>query len=102
MNICDLPEFAETTLKNIERTGILLTGNQNNKYGFKRSGKAIMNKITTNVKECVAGCKLVIVAVPSIAHDAFFEELVPALEDNMIVHIIPDNFGSLKLRKKNA
>lgn len=100
VNICDLPEFAETTLKNIERTGILLTGNQNNKYGFKRSGKAIMNKITTNVKECVAGCKLVIVAVPSIAHDAFFEELVPALEDNMIVHIIPDNFGSLKLRKK--
>ena len=58
VNICDLPEFAETTLKNIERTGILLTGNQNNKYGFKRSGKAIMNKITTNVKECVAGCKL--------------------------------------------
>lgn len=100
VNICDLPDFAKTTLENVERTGILLTGNQNNKYGFKRSGRAVLNKVTTDVKECVAGCKLVIVAVPSIAHDAFFEELVPVLEDGMIIHIIPDNFGSLKLRKK--
>lgn len=100
VNICDLPNFFETTLASVKRTGINITGKQNSKYGFKRSGNARFEKITDNVADCVKGCKLLIVAVPSIAHDAFFEELVPVLEDGMIIHIIPDNFGSLKLRKK--
>lgn len=100
VNICDLPGYFEATLSTVKRTGISLTGKQNSKYGFKRSGNARFEKITDNVADCVKGCKLLIVAVPSIAHDAFFEKLVPALEDGMIIHIIPDNFGSLKLRKK--
>ncbi|MGM0213714.1 NAD/NADP octopine/nopaline dehydrogenase family protein [Enterococcus sp. AZ109] len=100
VNICDLPGFFATTLATVERTGINITGKQNSKYGFKRSGNAKFEKITDSVAECVKGCQLIIVAVPSIAHDAFFEELVPVLEEGMIIHIIPDNFGSLKLRKK--
>ena len=43
---------------------------------------------------------MIIVAVPSLAHDIFFDQLVPVLEDGQIIHIIPDNYGSLKLRKK--
>lgn len=100
VRICDLEPFASSTLKDLEKTGITLGGIQKNKYGFKRSGKAHFNLITTDVAECVKDAKLVIVAVPSVAHDAFFEKLIPVLEDGMIVHIIPDNFGSLKLRKR--
>lgn len=100
VRICDLEPFASTTLKGVEKSGITLKGIQKNKYGFKRSGKAYFDMITTDVAECVKGCKLIVVAIPSVAHNTFFEKLVPVLEDGMIIHIIPDNFGSLKLRKK--
>ncbi|MDO5519540.1 MAG: NAD/NADP octopine/nopaline dehydrogenase family protein [bacterium] len=100
VHICDIEPFAKTTLAGLHKTGITLTGIQKNKYGFKRSGTAHFHKVTTDIAECVKGCKLIIVAVPSVAHDTFFEQLVPVLEDGMIVHIIPDNYGSLKLRKK--
>lgn len=100
VHLFDMEPFAASTLAGLEKTGITLTGNPKNKYGFKRLGTAHFDLITTDIAECVKGCKLLIVAVPSIAHDSFFEKLVPCLEDGMIVHIIPDNFGTLKLRKK--
>lgn len=100
VRLYELPEYAEISLKNIEKTGINITGNQNNLYGFVRTGNAQFDMVTTDMQEAVKGAKIIIVTVPSIAHDRFFEELVPVLEDGMIVHIIPDNFGSLKLRKR--
>lgn len=100
VRICDLSPFAENTLANLEKTGITLKGNEKNKYGFRRSGTAHFEKITTDVAECVKDAKLIIVAVPSLAHDAFFDKLIPVLEDGMIIHIIPDNYGSLRLQKK--
>ncbi len=100
VHICDLEPFAQKTLENLDRTGITLKGLQKNKYGFKRSGTAKFDLITTDIAECVKGCQQIIVAVPSVAHDIFFEKLIPVLEDGMIIHIIPDNFGTLKLRKK--
>lgn len=100
VRIYEPEEFAGKTLAGVEKSGITLGGIQKNKYGFKRFGTAHFDLITTDIAECVKGCKLVIVAIPSVAHDVFFEKLVPVLEDGMIIHIIPDNFGSLKLRKK--
>lgn len=100
VRLFELPEFAEVTLKSIDKSGILIRGAQNSLYGFERSGRAIVEQVTTDISEVVAGARLVIVAVPSVAHDTFFDLLVPVLEDGMIIHIIPDNFGSLKLRKK--
>lgn len=100
VNICDIPPYFETTLAGVEKSGLSLTGNAINKYDFQRMGKAHFNLITDSIAECVKGCKLIIIGVPSVAHDIFFEQLIPALEDGMIIHIIPDNYGSLKLRKK--
>ncbi|KXT78907.1 NAD/NADP-dependent octopine/nopaline dehydrogenase family protein [Streptococcus sp. DD13] len=100
VHLYELPEFAPITLKNIEKTGITLGGKQNSLYGFERSGQAFFDLVTTDIAEAVKGAKIIIVGVPSLAHDSFFERLIPVLEDGMIVHIIPDNFGSLKLRKK--
>lgn len=41
-----------------------------------RRGKARFDLVTTDIREAVKGAKPIIVAVPSIAHDRFFEELV--------------------------
>lgn len=84
------------------RTGITLQdkapGTQT-KYGFRRMGKGEFALATNSVAEAVKGAKLIVVGIPSIAHEVFFRELIPVLEDGQIVHIIPDNYGSLKLRK---
>lgn len=62
-------------------------------------GKGEFALATNSVAECVKGAKLIIVGIPSVAHEVFFKELIPCLEDGQIIHIIPDNYGSLKLRK---
>ena len=102
VRICDVEPFFAGSLGAAERTGITLQdkapGTQT-KYGFRRMGKAFFAQVTDSVAECVKGAGLIIVGVPSVAHEAFFRELIPALEDGQIVHIIPDNYGSLRLRR---
>ena len=100
VRIFDLEPYSESTLKNVDKSGITLKGIQKNKYGFKRSGTAHFDLVTSDIEEAVKDCKLIIIAIPSVAHNSFFEKLIPVLEDGMIIHIIPDNFGTLKLRKK--
>lgn len=97
--ICDLPPFAEKTLFGIKEQGLKFFGEQLNLYGFERSGVAQFDKVTTDVAEAVKGAGIVIITTPSIGHRPFFEQLVPALEDGMVIHIFPDNYGSLLLRK---
>lgn len=96
----DVPEFAEKSLKYLEKTGVTLVGTPKNKYGFNRLGNAKFDLITTDMEEAVKDAKLILVCIPSVAHDVFFEKLAPLLKDGQIVHIIPDNYGSLRLRKK--
>ena len=102
VRICDLDPFFENTLGTVMRTGITLQdkapGTQT-KYGFRRMGKGEFALATNSVAECVKGAKLIIIGIPSVAHEVFFKELIPCLEDGQIIHIIPDNYGSLKLRK---
>ena len=102
VRICDLDPFFDNALGTVMRTGITLQdkapGTQT-KYGFRRMGKGEFAMATNSVAEAVKGAKLIVVGIPSIAHEIFFRELIPALEDGQIVHIIPDNYGSLKLRK---
>jgi opine dehydrogenase len=99
VRLCDLEPFATDTLFNVEENGVEFYGQQLNRYGFKRSGTAKYDKVTTDVAEAVEGAGIVIVTTPAIGHKPFFEKLIPALEDGMVIHIYPDNYGSLVLRK---
>lgn len=100
VRLYDLPEFAKESLKDLDKSGIEVEGFEWNKYNFRRSGIAHFDLVTDNLEKALDGAKYVIVAVPSIGHDAFFKKLAPVLKDGQIVHILPDNFGSLKLRKE--
>ncbi len=99
VRICDLQPFAKKTLFGIKEKGIKLFGDQLNLYGFERSGVAKMELVTEDVAEAVKGAGIVIIGTPTFGHVPFFEKLIPALEDGMFIHIYPDNFGSLLLRK---
>jgi len=99
VRLFDLPPFSEKTLFAVEKAGLTITGEQVNRYGFTRSGKAYIDVVTDDIKKAVAGAGIIFIAVPCIAHDAFFKTLIPALEDGMVINILPDNFGSFKFRK---
>ena len=100
VRLFDIQPFAEKSLKYLEKTGVTLVGIPKNKYGFSRLGNAKFDMVTDDMAKAVDGVKLILVCIPSVAHEAFFEQLAPLLKDGQIVHIIPDNYGSLRLRKK--
>ena len=99
VRLFDMMPFAEKTLANLEKTGILLDGVQRNLYCFERSGRAFFDVISSNMEEVVKGAGLIVVAAPAFAHEPFFRELVPLLEDGQVIHIFTDNYASLILRK---
>ena len=99
VRICDMEPFAAKTLVNIEKVGIKFYGDQINLYGFEREGFAKMDMVTTSVAEAVKGAGLIVIGTPVFGHRPFFKALIPCLEDGQVVHIFPDNFGSLVLRK---
>lgn len=95
----DDPRFAPKSLKNVAKTGIKLSGPETNGLMYSRLGVAHMDMVTDNLAEAVKGAGLVIVTTVALGHKALFEKLIPLLEDGQMVHIIPDNYGSLLLRK---
>lgn len=99
VRICDVMPFAEKTLRNVEKVGIKFYGDQINLYGFEREGFAKMDMVTTDVAEAVKGAGIIVIATPVFGHRPFFERIIPHLEDGQVIHIFPDNFGSLVLRK---
>ncbi|MEE6662118.1 hypothetical protein [Limosilactobacillus fermentum] len=58
------------------------------KYNFKRHGIAKFDLVSDDLAEVVAGAQIILVAVPSVGHQTFFERLVPLLEDGQIIHIL--------------
>lgn len=99
VRLCELPDFAEKTLFGVAEKGIKFFGDQLNLYGFERHGQAEMDMVTSDVAAAVKGAGLIVVTTTTLGHRPFFEQLIPALEDGQVIHIFPDNYGTLLLRK---
>src|SRR6056297_2589254 len=99
VRLYDMMPFAEKTLANVEKTGILLDGVQRNLYCFERSGRAYFDMITSNMGEAIKGAGLIVVAAPAMAHEPFFREMIPYLEDGQVIHVFTDNYATLILRR---
>ena len=87
------------SIVHLEKTGILMDGIQRNLYGFERSGRAYLDLVSTNMADVVKDAKIIIVAIPALAHEEYLKTLVPLLEDGMVIHTFTDNYASLLLRK---
>lgn len=95
----DQPGFAERNFFNMDRTGITLKGDQFSFFGFHRAGTAHVAMATDDMAKVVKGAGIIIVATVAIAHETIFRQLIPLLEDGQVIHILPDNCGSLVFRK---
>lgn len=93
------PEFAESSIGMIARTGITLYGVQRNRDCFERSGRAFPDVVSSDISEVVKGASIICVATTAWRHEELFRKLIPCLEDGQVVMIFTDNFGSLLLRK---
>ncbi len=99
VRLFDSMPFAEASLKDLEKTGILLDGVQRNRDCFERSGRAHFDVITTDMKTAVQGAGFIVVASPAWGHEPIFRQLIPYLEDGQVINIFADNFACLILRK---
>ncbi len=99
VRLWDDPKFAARTLKNVEKSGIRISGPQTNLLMFERSGVAFMDMVTDDLAKVVKGAGLVVVTTVALGHESLFKNFIPLLEDGQIVYIIPDNYGVFLMRK---
>lgn len=100
VRLYEMAAFAQKTLGRVLQTHeIEIGGKQANFKWFKRGGVARVKCVTTDMATAVSGAGLIILALPAIGHQPFFEQLIPLLEDGQVVSIFPDNFGALILRR---
>jgi len=90
VNLYESPKFEKNIRLIIERGRIKITG-------VARRGYATLNKATTNIREAMKGVDVVMIIVPAYAHEIFFKEFIPYLEDGQIVSIQSGNHGALQL-----
>ncbi len=100
VRLYELPEFAEKSLGEVlETSKIELGGEQINFKWFRNVGTAEIDVVTTNIAEALEGVELILMSIPAVGHEAFFEKMIPHLEDGMTISLFPDNYGSLMLKK---
>lgn len=100
VGLYEVREMAPRTLGGVLKDGKLsMSGCQANPKGFRRSGIAQLELVTTDPKEAVEATKILLIAVPATHQERFFSEIIPHLRDGTVVSIHPDNFGSLVLRR---
>ena len=99
VRLYDIMPYAKDSLRDLDKTGILLDGIQRNKYCFERSGRAFFDVVTSDMGKAVKGAGLIVISCGAWGHEPIFRELIPHLEDGQVIHIFTDNFASLLLRK---
>ena len=86
-------EFAESSLKGLDKTGILLDGIQRNRDGFERSGRAFLDLVSTDMSKVVKDAGIICICTTALRHEMMFEKLIPCLRsEERLVLIEEDSF----------
>ena len=81
VRLYDVMPFAEKSLKDLDKTGILFDGIQRNRDCFERSGRAFIDVVTTDIEKAIKGAGHIVVSCGSWGHEAMFRAMIPYLED---------------------
>jgi opine dehydrogenase len=92
VTLWEIPTF-EHTLEPIRKTQEI------NLLGVAETGPARIHAITTDISEALKASDLVLVIVPSYAHDPFIEACVPHITAGHTVVLMPGNIGTLTWAK---
>lgn len=96
VSLFEFEEFASSIkqLKQIE-----IWGGERNAKNFKRNGIAAIDLITSDMEKAMKGAKFVSIATRATYYETACKAVVPYLEDGQIISFMPDNYGSLILRR---
>lgn len=91
VNLYDLPRFFEESAKPIEEEGGIEL------KGVGRTGFAEIDMITDDIKDAIRGVKIIIIAVPTFAHQEFARVCAPLLEEGQVISLNPGySFGAIE------
>jgi opine dehydrogenase len=90
--LCEHPSFAQSFKSTLEKGEIESTG--------LLEGKAKIYKVTTDFKEALKDVDLIYLVVPAIAHETFFDHIIPLLKDGQTIVLWAGDAGALRLAKR--
>jgi opine dehydrogenase len=61
---------------------------------FKGEREVEVARPTASLSEAVDGASLIVIPLPSLAHESLSQELAPLLQDGQVVYLPPGTFGS--------
>lgn len=93
------PGFTEP-LDEIRRAGGLRAVSDLNGVELDFGGFQPVHTLTADISEAVAFADVILLPVPSFAQLPLFDSLLPHLVDDQIIVLMPGNFGSLVLRRR--
>lgn len=64
--------------------------------------EGVLDLVSMDIEAVMAGAGVILVVVPSFAHEPIFEKMIPHLKDGQHVVIVPGNFGGYRLKKMLA
>ncbi|MBD3256213.1 MAG: hypothetical protein GF383_14035 [Candidatus Lokiarchaeota archaeon] len=90
--LCEHPDF-KASFKNTLDTGVIES------TGLIED-RAKIHKVTMNFKKALENSEVIYLVVPAIAHESFFDMLIPYLKDEQLVVIWAGDAGALRLAKR--
>lgn len=98
VNIFELEKFRDSIKPFQECGGIQVTDNSKTTAG--KTGFAKLNKVSTNPDEVIGEADVIMVSVPAMHHEYFFETISPYLKTGQIVLFNTGYWACLRIYKK--
>ena len=95
VTLWEIPSF-EDSLEPIRDTQEI------NLVGVAETGPARIHALTTDISRALKASDLVLVIVPSYAHEPFIESCAPHLTEDHTVVLMPGNLGTLAWAKNRS
>jgi opine dehydrogenase len=92
VNLAELKAFSDHFAPIIEAKGLSYSG-------AIGEGFAPLNMVTTDIAEAVRDTDILFMSVPSYGQIAFFEQMIPALEDGQTIIVVTGNLASLEFAR---
>jgi opine dehydrogenase len=98
VNIFELEKFCENIKPFQEYGGIEVTDDSKTTAG--KTGFAKLNKVSTNPDEVIGETDVIMVSVPAMYHEIFFETISPCLKPGQIILFNTGYWACLRIYKK--
>ncbi|HHX0257109.1 TPA: NAD/NADP octopine/nopaline dehydrogenase family protein [Enterococcus faecalis] len=94
----DNPKFSKQ-IDAIKKTGKITALSEHHEEKMMFAGSANIEIATTDIKEALNFSENLMMICPSFAQEIFFKDILPYLESNHKIIIMPGNYGGLVLNK---